>query len=84
MSMQRLRCSCCGSRNLRPSHIRLFYDVIQFLMLRWPVRCRRCRERFHVNIRPAKKLRNERNALRENEKLAPGPHGKMPAAAIEA
>ncbi len=84
MSMQRLRCSCCGSRKVRPSHIRLLYDVPQFLMLRWPVRCRYCRERFHVNIRAAMRLRADKNAWRKNQGLAAEPNANTPARVMEA
>jgi DNA-directed RNA polymerase subunit RPC12/RpoP len=59
MSMQRLRCTNCGSRNVRPAHIRLLTDILQFVILRLPVRCRYCRERFHVAIHAAFKLRSE-------------------------
>ena len=42
-------CRRCGSRNLRPSRLQL-KDLIYFLILRHPVRCRYCRKRFYVSI----------------------------------
>ena len=47
--MTPIRCFHCGSKNLRPSHLR-FGDVIYFLLLRYPARCRDCRHRFYLNL----------------------------------
>jgi hypothetical protein len=54
-------CHTCGSRNLRPSRLQP-KDLIYFLTLRYPVRCRYCRKRFSVSIFRIGMIRREADA----------------------
>jgi len=45
-------CHECGSTDVRTSHFR-FRDVARLLALRYPVRCRTCKARWHAPIGPA-------------------------------
>jgi len=49
-------CFHCGSNNLRLSHLRIG-DVIYFLLLRYPARCRDCRLRFYLSFSRILKVR---------------------------
>ena len=51
-----VHCPRCGSGNLRPAHFRRS-DLPYLLILRFPVRCRYCRDRFHVGIFRIRKVR---------------------------
>lgn len=42
-------CFHCGSKNLRPSHLRA-KDLVYFLLLRYPARCRDCRQRIYLSF----------------------------------
>ncbi len=54
-------CPACGSRNLRPSQLQS-EDLVYLLTLRYPVRCRYCRERFFVSIFNIRKVRRDADA----------------------
>jgi len=54
-------CHTCGSKNLRPSRLKL-KDLVYFLILRYPVRCRYCRKRFSVSIFSIRKVRRDAHA----------------------
>jgi uncharacterized Zn-finger protein len=59
MALHRSKCFSCGSSNLRLAHPRvMLYDMVWLALLRLPVRCRYCRERFYLNIVSAIKLRS--------------------------
>jgi hypothetical protein len=44
-----MNCPYCGTPKFRTSRIRLA-DLPRLALLQFPVRCRLCRERFHVGI----------------------------------
>jgi hypothetical protein len=44
-----MNCPYCGTPKFRTSRIRLA-DLPRLAVLQFPVRCRLCRERFHVGI----------------------------------
>lgn len=48
MSEENLKCPYCGLRRCSTSHFRLS-DLPYLLLLRLPVRCHSCQERFYVN-----------------------------------
>jgi len=50
-----LRCNWCGSANLRLSRFQP-RDFTRLLLLRYPVRCRACRERSYRFLASARKL----------------------------
>jgi len=54
-------CHACGSRNVRPSHLQP-KDLVYFLILRYPVRCRYCRKRFSVSIFKIREVRRDAHA----------------------
>jgi hypothetical protein len=41
-----MRCHICGSSNIRLSRFRMV-DIAELLILKYPVRCRTCRERSY-------------------------------------
>ncbi|HEY5329369.1 MAG TPA: hypothetical protein VIJ79_05765 [Acidobacteriaceae bacterium] len=49
------RCHFCGGSSLRRSRLRAT-DVPWLLVLRWPVRCRRCSKRQHVFLTDARRI----------------------------
>lgn len=53
------RCKQCGSTSFRLSRLRR-YDFIQFLLLRYPVRCLGCLERSSISLFRARKFRRHR------------------------
>jgi len=66
-------CRACGSKNLRPSRLQL-KDLVYLIILRYPVRCRTCRERFSVSIFSVRKIQRDaqaRRALKANERRMP-------------
>jgi hypothetical protein len=80
MAMRRSKCFSCGSSNLRLSHFRLMlFDVFGLAVLRLPVRCRYCRERFHLNVLSAMKVfaRDHSSRSRIND------HGGVTTQALE-
>jgi hypothetical protein len=44
-----MNCPYCGTPKFRTSRVR-FSDIPRLALLQFPVRCRLCRERFHVGI----------------------------------
>jgi len=44
-----MECFHCGSDHLRISSFHI-HDVPEFLLLRVPIRCRSCSERFYVQV----------------------------------
>jgi len=44
-----MNCPYCGTQKFRTSRVR-FSDIPRLALLQFPVRCRLCRERFHVGI----------------------------------
>jgi len=44
-----MNCPYCGTPKFRTSRIR-FSDLPRLALLQFPVRCRLCRERFHVGM----------------------------------
>jgi hypothetical protein len=44
-----MNCPYCGTPKFRTSRVR-FADIPRLALLQFPVRCRLCRERFHVGI----------------------------------
>ncbi len=51
-----MRCPSCGSSHFRLSRLR-FSDLFHLFILRYPVRCRLCRERSHVSLPNAMRAR---------------------------
>ncbi len=51
-----MRCPSCGSSHFRLSRLR-FSDLFHLFLLRYPVRCRLCRERSHVSLSNAMRAR---------------------------
>jgi hypothetical protein len=66
-------CRICGSRNLRPSRLQL-KDLAYFVALRYPLRCRDCRNRFSVSIFSLQKLRRDAHARVAGKQA----NGRMP------
>ena len=66
------RCHVCGSKNLRPSRVQR-KDLIYFLTLRHPARCRYCRERFYVSIFRITEVRRDALArdIRHQDEMRP-------------
>jgi len=62
-----VHCHICGTTNVRPSHFQL-NDLPFLLVLRFPVRCRYCRLRFHVSVFSILEVRREDKARRACEK----------------
>jgi hypothetical protein len=60
-----MRCPSCGSTHFRLSRLR-FSDLLHLLILRYPVRCRLCRERSHVSF--AKALHARKSGHRAHTK----------------
>lgn len=52
-----MRCPYCGASHFRLSRLRIS-DLIHLLRLRYPVRCRLCRERTHVSFAKAMQARS--------------------------
>ncbi len=51
-----MNCPYCGTSTFRLSHLRLT-DFSRLILLRFPVRCRLCRERFYVFLSTAMSVR---------------------------
>ena len=68
-----MNCPYCGSPRFRTSRVRLG-DLPRLALFQYPVRCRLCRERFHVGISLAlhlfqsQKVREEEDAAHRREK----------------
>ena len=64
-----MRCPYCGTPKFRISRIR-FGDLPRLALLQFPVRCKSCRERFHVGLSLAMNiLQSERVRKREESAL---------------
>lgn len=55
MNSPAVLCSGCESPNIRRSALRMA-DVAHLLLLRYPTRCRECRERHYMSILKALRL----------------------------
>jgi hypothetical protein len=62
-----MNCPYCGTPKFRTSRVR-FSDVPRLALLQFPVRCRLCRERFHVGLSLALHLLQSQR-VREHEEL---------------
>jgi len=60
-----MNCPYCGTPKFRTSRVR-FSDIPRLALLQFPVRCRLCRERFHVGISLALHLLQSQR-VREDE-----------------
>jgi hypothetical protein len=49
-------CPRCKNPALRTSELRLA-DILHLIVLRYPVRCRSCYNRFHIGLFSAQRLR---------------------------
>jgi hypothetical protein len=63
-----MNCPYCGTPKFRTSRVRVA-DIPRLALLQFPVRCRLCRERFHVGISLALHLLQSQR-VRENEDAA--------------
>lgn len=60
-----MNCPYCGTPKFRTSRVRLV-DIPRLALLQYPVRCKLCRERFHVGLSLALHLfRSQRARARE-------------------
>jgi len=60
-----MNCPYCGTPKFRTSRMRIA-DIPRLALLQFPVRCRLCRERFHIGISLALHLK-QAERVRENE-----------------
>jgi len=64
-----MRCPYCGTPKFRTSRVRLG-DLPRLALLQFPLRCKSCRERFHVGLSLALNvLQSERVRKREESAL---------------
>jgi hypothetical protein len=69
-----MNCPYCGTPKFRTSRVR-FSDLPRLALLQFPVRCRLCRERFHVGISLAlhllqsQRVRQQEEATMKREKI---------------
>jgi hypothetical protein len=66
-------CRARGSRNLRPSHLQP-KDLVYFLILCHPIRCRYCRKRSYVSIFKIREIQRDaraRDVRHEKDKSKP-------------
>ena len=63
-----MNCPYCGTPKFRTSRLRLA-DIPRLALLQFPVRCRLCRERFHVGLPLALHLLQAQR-VREHEEAA--------------
>jgi hypothetical protein len=69
-----MNCPYCGTPKFRTSRVR-FSDIPRLALLQLPVRCRLCRERFHVgislalNLMQSQKVREQEEAAERREKF---------------
>uniref|UniRef100_E6QP08 Uncharacterized protein n=1 Tax=mine drainage metagenome TaxID=410659 RepID=E6QP08_9ZZZZ len=63
-----MNCPYCGTNRFRLSHLR-FSDLARILMLRYPIRCRLCRERSYVPIAAAMSIQqlHRKHAAEQSE-----------------
>jgi hypothetical protein len=68
-----MNCPYCGTPKFRTSRIRLA-DIPRLALLQFPVRCRLCRERFHVgmllflHLTQSQRVREAEDATERREK----------------
>jgi len=62
-----MNCPYCGTPKFRTSRVR-FSDIPRLALLQFPVRCKLCRERFHVGLSLALHLLQSQR-VRERENL---------------
>ncbi len=62
-----MNCPYCGTPKFRTSRVR-FSDIPRLALFQFPVRCRLCRERFHVGFSLALHLLQSQR-VREREEL---------------
>jgi len=68
-----MNCPYCGTPKFRTSRIR-FADLPRLALLQFPVRCRLCRERFHVgmslylHVTQSQRVREAEDASERREK----------------
>lgn len=72
-----MRCPSCGSSHFRLSRLR-FSDLLQLFILRYPVRCRLCRERTHVSFSKAMHTRKSAHRAHLKEAEAKSVHEPIP------
>ena len=69
-----MNCPYCGTPKYRTSRLRLT-DLPRLALLQFPVRCRLCRERFHVgislalNLVQSQRVRGEEEAVLRRERF---------------
>lgn len=69
-----MNCPYCGTPKFRTSRVRLS-DLPRLALLQYPVRCRLCRERFHVgislalNLFQSQRVREQEDAAIKREKF---------------
>ena len=79
-----MNCPHCGTPKFRTSRIRMT-DMPRLALLQFPVRCRVCRERFHVGISlalhmlQAQRVRDEEEAALRREKYKTDDSKQKPA-----
>jgi hypothetical protein len=79
-----MNCPYCGTPKFRTSRLRLS-DIPRLALLQFPVRCRLCRERFHVgislalNMLKSQKVREEEDAEQRREKYKAKDKTETPA-----
>lgn len=61
-----MNCPYCGTPKFRTSRIRLV-DLPRLALLQYPVRCKLCRERFHVGLTLALHLFRSQRARAHEE-----------------
>jgi hypothetical protein len=64
-----MNCPYCDSVNLRHSRFRSA-DIVHYLLLRRPVRCRTCQERSYVGLSQYRRLIRESKLKREASKAS--------------
>lgn len=72
-----MRCPSCGSTHFRLSRLR-FSDLLQLFILRYPVRCRLCRERSHVSFAKAMHKHKSRHRAHPKDPEAKSVHEPVP------
>jgi hypothetical protein len=68
-----MNCPYCGTPKFRTSRVR-FSDLTRLALLQFPVRCRLCRERFHVgfslalHVLQSQRIREQEDEAERREK----------------
>jgi hypothetical protein len=69
-----MNCPYCGNPKFRTSHVRLS-DIPRLALLQFPVRCRLCRERFHIgmslalHLKQSERVREREESIQRREKF---------------